>query len=239
MSLQATQPANTYFFSQLSGPLSTNNMKTILAQYTPSDPLLTYWYNLSIDTASDAELTAIGYLVGLPWPSAPDNTFLPNSFKTGAAASYPADGSINGLSGIGLFTGGYLSSAIPSPNNKIPISAYRLLLKAFAQAKWYGLTLQTIDSIVASFGSANYVYLHGFTLSAAAAYPQTDLLLGLSGVGLLTGGRLSSVTGGTYVASGTDITVAYITPVTTAELWVINNLFQTICTSPQVYVIQA
>jgi len=236
--LPTTQPANTYFPSQISGSLASNFMDTILSQYTPSDPMLTYWYNLSIDTASSNELVAIGYLVGLPWPSAPDNTYITNAFKTGSASSYPADGTINGLSGIGLSTGGYLTSAIPSPNNLIPIQSYRNLLKAYAHAKWYGMSLGTIDAIVASFGNSQYVFLHNFTLGAAADYPVTDLLLGLSGVGLITGGRLSSTTGSTFIASGTDITISYITQVTTAELWAIQNLFNQICTSPQVFVVQ-
>ena len=43
-----------YLAKQFSGPLAQNTINTVLAQYTPSDPILEYWYGLSLDTANDA-----------------------------------------------------------------------------------------------------------------------------------------------------------------------------------------
>jgi len=229
--------SSNYLAKQLSGPLAQGTMQTVEDQYALSDPIISYWYGLNIDNAASAELTAIGYLVGLPWPSAPLGTFDTNSFIIGTSASYPQS-SYRGLSGVGLLTGGPLASDATSTAGLMPITSYRILLKAFAYLKWYGLSWVSIDKIAASFGTLNYAYRPGnynqFTLGTSATYPVTDTAHGLSGVGLTTGGFLSSTDPSYFPDS--DIIISYITPLSLANLWIIQALFKAVCTAPQVFV---
>lgn len=227
-----------FLAKQLSGPLAQGTISALENFYSYSDAILSYWYGLSISTASDADLTSIGYLVGLPWPSAPSGTFSNNSFTLGSALSYPTIDAVHGFSGVSVSTGGYLSSALPSSNNLVPDPVYRHLLAAVAIIRWSGISWSTIDLIASSFGILNYIYklpqYYTFQLGSAATYPTVSTTHGLSGVGLTTGGRLTSVNPSYYPDS--DITIAYITPLSNGYLWVAQQVFSSICTSPQVFV---
>ncbi len=217
-----------YLAKQLSGPLAQGTIDTVLAQYTPSDEILQYWYGLSIDTAADAELEAIGYLVGLPWPAAPAGTLDDNSFILGSAALYPTASPL-GLSGVGLLTGGVLGSDGASEAGLIPSSAYRIILVAYAYLKWNGLNWRTIDAIAASFGELDYVFTDyegtALTLGSSSTYPEYSALLGLST------GRLSSTSS---AFPDSDIIINYLTPISLANLWIINLIFDSVCTAPKV-----
>lgn len=229
---------NEYLAAQFSGELVQDTINTIQSQYELSQPILDYWESLSIEAASDDDLTSIGYIVGVPWPTAPDGTLDSNSFRLGEASSYPTF-SIIGLSGVGLLSGGLLSSALPSPNNKVPSPVYRKILLAIAYAKWHGLSWTTIDAIASSFGTTDYVYRNSsynqFTLGTSATYPIIDNAKGLSGVGMSIGGRFQSIHPDWYPVS--DITIAFITPLSNANLWICQQIFQSICTAPQVFIL--
>jgi hypothetical protein len=226
---------NQYLAKQFSGELAQDTINTIQTEYQKSQPLINYWTGLSIATASDTDLDSIGYIVGYPWPTAPGGTLDSNSFRLSSASAYPEASTI-GLSGISTMTGGILSSALPSPNNKVPNTIYRQLLVAIAYAKWHGLSWTTIDAIASSFGSLDYIYINSsyyqFTLGDASLYPETDTVHGLSGIGISTGGRLGSVNPSYYPDS--DITIAYTTPITAANLWICQQIFAAICTAPKV-----
>jgi hypothetical protein len=227
--------SNQYLAKQFSGELAQDVINQVQIEYEKSNPLTDYWDALSIQTASDDDLNSIGYIVGYPWPTAPGGTLDSNSFRLSSSAAYPEMSSI-GLSGVGLMTGGILSSALPSPNNKVPNTIYRQLLTAIAYAKWHGLSWTTVDAIAASFGTLNYTYINNsyyqFTLGAAATYPLIDTIHGISGIGLSTGGRFSSTNPSYYPDS--DIRIAYITPITAANLWICQQIFSAICTAPKV-----
>ena len=227
-----------YLFQQFSGPLAQGTIDTVLAQYQLADDILSYWYGLSISSASAAELTAIGYLVGLPWPTAPDDTFSDRVFTLGTSATFPLLDPSLGLSDIGVDTGGYLTSSLPSSNNLVPIQVYRQLLVAVAIAKYQGLSYATIDLIVSSFGNLDYMYISpsflGFTFGSAADYPQSSTMNGFSGVGLTTGGLLSSDDPSLFPDS--DVTVAFTTFLSSSSLWVLREVFLSVCTAPQVFI---
>lgn len=227
-----------YLAKQFSGTLAQNTINAVLNQYQQSDPLLDYWYNLSIDTADVDELKMIGYLVGYLWPTSPSGTFDDRVFTLGSAASYPTIDTNHGLSGIDSISGGLLSTNSTSVGQLIPIEIYRSLLKAIAYAKYYGLSYQSIDNIVKSFGNLNYVYVTPYVLTfqfgAFADYPQTDSAHGFGGIGLTTGGLFTSVSTDLYPDS--DITIAFTSFLSTSNLWVLQQVFTALCTSPQVFV---
>ena len=228
---------STYLAKQLSGPLAQATISTVQAQYALSDPIISYWYGLSIDTSSDADLVGIGYLVGLPWPSAPSGYFSSVSFLLGSASLYPK-ASPTGLSGTSLPQGGILASDSSGSTVLIPSGSYKILLKAYAYMKYYGLNWVSIDKIASSFGTLNYSYrasnANQLTLGTSASYPTVDTLHGLSGISVTTGGYLSSVNPSYFPAS--DIIISYATPISLASLWILQSLFSNVCTAPQIFV---
>lgn len=227
-----------YLARQLSGPLAQGTIDTVLAQYQLADGIISYWYGLSITTASAEELTAIGYLVGYPWPTAPGSTFSDRIFTLGTSATYPLSDTSHGLSGIGSLDGGFLASNSTTTGALIPIEVYRKLLASVAIAKYQGLSYSTIDLIVSSFGNMDYVYVaplsRAFQFGTTATYPTTDTSHGFGGIGLTTGGYFTSVNPSYFPDS--DVTIAFTTFLSTSNLWVLENVFLSICTSPQVFV---
>jgi hypothetical protein len=150
---------NAFLWSQLSGPLVQSVINAIENCDHDIDPILDYFYGLSIDTASDDELIIIGLLIGVPWPTAPSGTFDDSLFVFGE------DGDLGevidftrgfgdretGRGGI-LVGSSYVSSQI------MPVAQYRLLLKAIAKLKLKGLSFVVLDEIVSIFAET-YVYL--------------------------------------------------------------------------------
>jgi len=222
---------NQYLAKQFSGTLVQSQIDATQAEYAKADSMLSYWHDLTIDTADENDLVSIGYLVGYPWPTAPTGTLDANAFKFGASGSYPTVSTI-GLSTIGSLVGGILTSSLPSVNNKVPITVYRQLLKAIAFAKWNGLSYETIDAIAASFGTLNYSYTsfaaNKFTFGTSASYPTFNTTTSLGY------GRLQSTNAGYFPDS--DIYITYLTPITSANIWVCQETFNAITTSPRVFV---
>jgi len=223
--------SNQYLAKQFSGELAQDVINTVQSEYEKSDSMLQYWHDLSIDSSDEVDITSIGYLVGFNWPTAPTGTLDSNAFRVGGSATYPTSSGI-GLSGIGLDTGGLLSSSLPSINNKVPIAVYRQLLKAIAYAKTHGLSMSTIDLIASSFGTLNYSYTSFmsslFTLGSSASYPTSNTTTSLNY------GRLQSVSPSYFPDS--DIHIVYLTPITSANLWVCQEIFNSLTTSPKIFV---
>lgn len=219
-----------YLAKQFSGPLAQAAIDTVKAQYALSDPMIDYWHGLSIDTAAAPELTAIGYLVGLPWPATFTDTMTTNCMILGASASYPTASTV-GL-GKGVLWSNNLATAAP-----IPIDNYRQLLKAYAYLKWYGLTWKSIDAIAASFGNLSYSFSstisNAFTLGSSGSYP-TASALGLSTYTGSSGGALTSSDPGYFPDS--DIIISYSTPLSLGDIYLLQTLFAAVCTAPKVTV---
>jgi hypothetical protein len=172
---------NEFLWSQLSGPLAQDTINAIQACDTDTNPILEYFYDLSIDEASEAELTILGLLIGIPWPTAPSGTFDDNVFIFGAAGSLGSVIDYNrGFGSLSTGRGGVFRGSSYIASQKLPIGSYRQLLKAIAKLKWTGLSFAAIDAIVSSF-TLNYVYL--WDLAA-----PTDLHIKVSSAAVSPGG---------------------------------------------------
>lgn len=228
--------SNQYLAKQFSGQLVQDVINQVQIEFEKSLPLSSYWNTMSIENADNATLDAIGYLVGIDWPTSPTGALGDTAFIFGSSASYPTTSS-RGYSAIGSLSGGTLSSSLPVPGNKVPASVYKKLLIGVAYAKYHGLSWSTIDIIASSFGTLNYVLINSsfnkLLFGSSANYPDyTAPEHSLSAIGSSTGGRLISSTQG--LAPDSDITIIYNTPISTSYLWICQQIFLSICTAPKV-----
>ena len=143
---------------QLSGPYSDALIFGGNAELNVNDGALTFWRNLSIDSADDARLLQIGYLVGYPWPSAPAGSFDTNNLEfsndpTGASPP-PVDNNKGLGTTLNPAIGGIFQDATVGIGNYIPAAMYRSLLRAVAQIKYNGLSLSRICSLLAFFSNS-------------------------------------------------------------------------------------
>lgn len=232
--------------SQFNGPYSQDLMAAIQGEIDLRDPIVSYLFNLSINTAGPTELATIGGLIGYPWPNAPLGTFDSNDFIFGSAATFPTISGLNGFAGVSSpGVGGQFVSSSPAVGNLIPIAFYRLLLTEVAFLKANGLSYTAIDRICHVFGSsytfANPILLGNFfILGDAASFPTLSTVHGLSGVNPpylgAEGGLLNTAVTGGIVDS--DIYITFNTQIGPGYLWLIQNLFNRFTTSPQIFVIQ-
>jgi hypothetical protein len=197
---------------------------------------------LSIASAEATELSTIGGIIGYPWPTAPTGTFDSNNFIFGAAASFPTISGLNGFAGVSSpGTGGLFSSATPAVGNLIPIAFYRLLLTQVAFLKYNGLSMTIIDQICHVFGQSYTIQQAGstnnwFMLGDAADFPNSSSAHGLSGVTPpydTQGGKLFGVG-----FNDSDIVVEFQTQIGAGYLYILQQLFNRFCVSPQVFVSQ-
>src|SRR4030042_6832668 len=101
------------FPSQFSGRTVSAYKDALSASLDSRLSYLAYLADLSISNANDAELAGLGYLAGLPWPTEAYGTFDDTYFIVTDVAAFPETSTTQGFSGIGLDTGGMLSSVIP------------------------------------------------------------------------------------------------------------------------------
>lgn len=245
--------------NQMSGPYAQGVVNSFQHEFdTYTAQILSYYENLSIATAdviTDSsgnpilntynDLESIGLYVGYPWPVAPIGTFNSNNLTlttyTGSSTS-PI-----GLSAAdGSFTGGVLTSSSVASGTLIPSAFYRLMLTAIAYIKYNGLTYNTLDKIITTFcnspnnptGQFQYLQrpntnLNLFTMGTTTAYSGLGSLNGWSSVGQTYGGKMPSYT---FSNLNSDILVRYLSPVTSAVIYMLQNIFNFICTSPSVAV---
>lgn len=142
---------------QLSGPIVQAIMDGISQSFHAVDMLLEYWRTLSADTAIvDADLDFIGQLAGYPRPLVPQDFFNLNVFHLSDSADWPQTSAFTGLgdsSDPGV--GGLLGSVFPPATSIMPQVWYRQLIPLAAMAKFYGLTIETIDRL-ANWASDTY-----------------------------------------------------------------------------------
>lgn len=227
---------------QFSGPYAQALISAVQQEIAVRDPDIAYLFSLSIASAGPIELATIGGIIGYPWPTAPTGTFDQNNFIFGAAASFPTISGLNGFAGVSSpGIGGLFSSATPAVGNLIPIAFYRLLLTQVAFLKYNGLSMTIIDQICHVFGPQYTIEQLGaagnwFTLGAAADFPNSSATQGLSGTTPpynTEGGRLFGV-----MLNDSDIQVVFQTQIGAGYLYIIQQLFNRFCTSPQVFVSQ-
>jgi hypothetical protein len=172
---------NEFLWSQLSGPLVQSLINAIENCDHDIDPILDYFYELTIDTASDEELIIIGLLIGVPWPTAPAGTFDDTVLILGPAGSLGVViDRFRGLGDRGTGLGGIFQGSSAVSSQIMPVAKYRLLLKAIARMKLKGLSFTVMDEIVSIF-SSSYVYL--WDLSGA-----TDIHIKVSSLDVSAGG---------------------------------------------------
>lgn len=206
--MSALLPVDTseYINPQLSGSYATAMIQGAFQVYSQYLPAIQYFYNLSIDTAATPELFSIATYLGIGWPS---YTGYVNPFTFGDSGTFPA---INYATGFGDSanpnTGGVFIDATGANNALIPSSELRPLLKALAKTRSIGqLTVQTIDEIVMS---------------------------------ILTTGTytLTWITGSIYTSGDITISISQSAnpSVNANTIYVIQTVFNSVCTSPYVTV---
>ncbi len=230
---------------QFSGPYVQTFMQAIDEQLAINDPVVAYFYLLSIETAVSPQLDTIGGMVGYPWPNAPTGIFGDNNFLFGAAADFPMIDVLTGFGSTGSpGVGGLLSSSSPAIGNKIPIGFYRLLLVEVAKIKADGLSMISIDRLCKVFGEDYIieqtadvaVYL---TLDTYTSFPETSDTMGLTGLDPAyanLGGFLWTSDPASHPDS--DIYITFITQIGAGYLWLIQQIFNRFTTAPQIYVSQ-
>jgi hypothetical protein len=217
--------------SQFSGELVQDMILAIETEFGANSGIVSYLTDLSLATATGAQLDTIGYLIGLPRPGAPTGTFAGDAFFLGTYTTFPVTDYSGGLSSVGESFGGVLSSANPVSGEIIPDALYSAMLTAVAFLKYNGLSFASVDRLCHVFGSSYYINKPKFQFGAVATFPTIDTTHGFSGIGLTTGGTFA-----TLVYSDSDILVTFDPPISGGYLWVLQNAFNIFATSPQVLV---
>jgi len=140
-----------FFPSQLSGRKILAFIDSAEAEFGKRSANISYLHSLSIESANDAELEGVGLLAGLPWPTESAGTFDDTAFIVGAESAYPVTSLTQGFSGVGLSTGGLLSSAVPKIGIRYPSAWYRFVLPIVAELRYLGPSLANIDRLMHSF----------------------------------------------------------------------------------------
>lgn len=224
---------NQYLANQFSGELVQLLINTICDEWNINDQIADYYYNINIDNALAYDLYNIGLLIGLPWPSAPASTFDGTAFIFGTVDTFPVIDYQQGFGTISDLTiGGLWTSVTPTDVDLIPINFYRSLLKAFAFAKYNGITIHTID-VLAKVFSEDYLigYSNLFTFGAGDD-PEYAPFTGFS----TDGGGIGGILGPDSMPSVTtgDIHLIFLTNIGPGNLYVIQKVFDVLCTTPKV-----
>jgi hypothetical protein len=150
---------NAYLAPQFSGALVQAVIDGIQASHDAQLPLLDYWRDLSLSTATGADgtLDFIGCLAGYPRPIVPSTFYSANVLTLSQAALYPQQSILTGLGSVyfpGI--GGMLTSVFAAASATISDSWYQALIPLAAQIKYYGLTIYTVDLIASFVTGVNY-----------------------------------------------------------------------------------
>jgi hypothetical protein len=203
--------------------------------YAQKDSALSYYQNLSLETATPTDLTYLGYWIGMPWPTASTLLISGNAFTFGADASFPQYIPTVGFSSVSNpAIGGLFTSVNPTDITYIPIEKYRSLLRWFAWFKRNGFTLESID-LVASIFSAHYtieyVSFSTFTL-APGSVTTSDQFLGLAPDDLSSGGHFAS-------GNSWDINLHFTETIGSGNVYILQYIFDKILDAQRVNVSQA
>lgn len=144
---------NKYYPKQMNGPVISAQGQALNTEFSDAEAIENYLHGLSIDTAGETELENIGRIIGYLRPLVPEGFESENILLLGTLP-LTQDEEI-GLATAGTQVGGQLSTLEVSDTNFMPLGLYRKFLKAMAKLKRYGITLKSVDSIVAEI-SQNY-----------------------------------------------------------------------------------
>ena len=220
------------FVSQVSGPVAQNTIAAIVGDIQYTDPLIAYFYSLSIDTANAQELASIGLLCGLPWPTLPSGYVNDDGFELGAVADFPDVDHAHGLGTVSDTYGGLLGSVFDDVGSLIPIQLYRQVLKAFAILKYENITLHSIDAMCFAFGPSYIIQIPRvfFTFGAAADYPTVDSEIGFGSTTNTGGGPFASALG---IDPPSDVSIIFPHDTPNSTIFVLQEIFNRVATEPQ------
>ncbi len=225
--------ANEFLANQFSGELAQLTINTICDEFNQAVEIADYYKSLNIDNALPGDLYNIGLWIGLPWPTQSASTFDGTAFIFGSYLTFPIIDYNQGLGSVSDLTiGGTLGSINPSDAEYIPITFYKSLLKAFAYAKYHGITIKTIDTIARSFSDDYLIGFREFFTFSDGSEPDVDPFRGFSddqgdGGGLLAPDVVIS-------DSGYDINLIFLTNIGPGNLWVVQTVFDRLCTNTKV-----
>lgn len=132
---------------QMNGPILSAYKEAFDAEFQDAEEIQKYLYNLSIQSAQETELENIGRMIGYVRPVVPEGFNQENIMLLGTLP-IAIDETI-GLSTIGSQIGGVLSTITSSDTGYMALGTYRQFLSSMAKLKRYGITLASVDSIVA------------------------------------------------------------------------------------------
>lgn len=136
---------NRLYPRQMNGPVISANGMAVDNECYNAQAISDYLYALSIDTANDTELDNIGLIIGYPRPVVPEGFNAENILLLGTLPL--AQDETIGLSTVDSWLGGELSTVVADETNYMDTGTYRKFLKAIAQLKRYGITLNSVDLI--------------------------------------------------------------------------------------------
>lgn len=224
---------NEFLASQLNGTLIQNVINVICDQYNVPEQIAQYYRSISIDDALSDDLYNLGLWIGLPWPTASSVVFDGDAFTFGIEADFPLNNPRIGFGDINDPTiGGLFASVDPADTERIPIDKFRILLKAFAYAKYHGITMNTVDVLANVFSDTYEIGFHDWFILGPGDDPIPDEFHGLSDDLGLVGGKLApdSIT----AVVDWDVDLIFLNDIGSANLWVIQNVFDVLCTDVQV-----
>ncbi len=226
---------NQFLATQLSGALAQTVIDSACSEYDLVEEIALYLATISIDTAQAQELAFIGLWMGLPWPTADITIFEGIDLTFGDISDFPTYDPQKGFGDLDNQTiGGLWASLTPSDVQRIPTEKYRLILKIWAIAKANGISIHTID-VIAKVFSDDYTISLGVRipfLFDEGDTPTIDPLHGFSDLTLTTGGDLVFGSDPDIIVSTGDITLTFNTDIGSANLYIVQNIFSRLCTSP-------
>lgn len=225
---------NKYLAPQFSGTEVQLLINTICDEYNLPEAIANYFRNINIDNALADDLYNIGLWIGLPWPTADPIIFTDNVFTFGHVEDFPEYKPLTGFGSVFNPTiGGLFSSLNPAETERIPIDKYRVLLKAFAYAKYHGITLHTIDVLAKVFSDTYLIGFHdSWFLFGPGSEPTPDEFHGFSDDIADVGGALAPDVDTTVV--DWDIDLIFLNDIGSGNLYVIQRVFDQLCTDVQV-----
>ncbi len=226
---------NEFLAYQLSGNIVQSTIDKICDQYNLVEEVAIYLANLNLDNAAEAELYNLGLWIGLPWPTTSSDAFDGLSFRFGDISEFPEYNPQEGFGDVNDPTiGGLWSSLNPTDIARIPIAKYRLLLEWFAYAKKNGITLYTIDKIAFVFSENYIIGIGDYFLFGEGDTPEIDYFHGFTDEDGLIGGALGYGSDPDALSTGVDISLIFTEDIGSGNLWVIQDIFNRLCTSQQV-----
>jgi hypothetical protein len=145
---------NDFLLKRFNGPVAQAMIDGIQSSFDYTKELTSYLYTISIDTAYERELEEIGKIIGFPRPFVPNEYLASNQFTFFDDPDTVTIDLNHGFGDLAFPEIGGRFTDIDQNLVKLPIDAYRPLLKKFAYIKYNGLSIATLDNLFSLTGES-------------------------------------------------------------------------------------